>query len=94
MNRTHLYILNAAGFLLALLILTNLCLVLTSQSLSVELLQTQAAIANSRRAEQMLTQLSMRVARDGERDPALKELLRKHQLKVTFDAEARKKVSP
>jgi hypothetical protein len=94
MKRTHLYILNAAGFLLALLIVTNLWLVLTSQSLSIELMQTQAAIANSRRAEQLLTQLSMRVARDGERDPALKGLLQKHQLKVTFDADARKKAPP
>ena len=94
MNKTYLYIFNAVGFCLAALILTNLWLVLSSQSLSVKFLQAQAAVNNSRRAEQMLSQLSMRIARDADADPSLRALLRKHNLKVTLEVDGKKKDYP
>jgi len=94
MTKIHLYILNAVGFLLAALVLTNLWLVVSSQSLSVQFLQAQAAINNSRRAEQVLSQLSMRIARDSDRDPSLRALLRKHNLKVTLEVDGKKKDYP
>lgn len=94
MTKTHLYILNAVGFLLVALVLTNLWLVLGSQTLSAQFIQAQAAINNSRRAEQVLSQLSMRIARDSDKDPSLRALLRKHNLKVTLEVDGKKKDYP
>ncbi len=94
MAKTHFYTLYTVSFILAVLILSNLGLVLSSQSLSVELLQTQITLNNSRRAEQILSQLSMRIARDADREPALRELLKKHQLQVTLEVDGKKKAYP
>ena len=94
MNRIQLYVLNVVCLLLAVLILTNFALVLRNQSMADRLLQTQAAVANSRRAEQILSQLSMRIARDSDREPALRDLLKKHSLKVTLEVEGKKKAYP
>jgi hypothetical protein len=93
-NRIHLYILNGVALLLAALILTNLWLVTRSQSMALLLAQTQAAVGNSRRAEQILTQLSMRIARESDKDPALLELLKKHNLKVTLEVDGKTKAYP
>lgn len=94
MNKIQFYILNLVSGVLVLLFIGNLWLGYKTQALGVEVLQTQAAISNARRAEQFLTQISMRIARDSDKDPALRDLLIKHKLKVSMEVDGKKRDYP
>ena len=85
---------NVVALLLVVLILADLWLTIKNRSLSRQVNQMQVTIINARRIEPILTQLSLQIAKRSDQDPALRELMKRHNLQVTLDVEGGKKRYP
>ena len=83
MQKTILWILSGA---VSLLLLVNLLLGLGTRKTVSQIQMVQAQVANGGQLEMVLRNLSIRIAMAGEKDPAFKEILKKHELNVKLDA--------
>jgi hypothetical protein len=54
----------------------------------------QSQVANGPQMETVLRNLSIRIAMAGEKEPAFREILKKHELNVKLDDKAEAKVNP
>lgn len=54
----------------------------------------QSQVANGPQMETVLRNLSIRIAMAGEKDPAFREILKKHELNVKLDDKAESKANP
>lgn len=94
MTRTQFIVLSLVSLTLVVLLLANVGAAYRGQTVAAESIEAQMQLNNSRRAEQILSQISMRIARDSDKDAALRDLLVKHQLKVTLEVDGKKKNYP
>lgn len=69
----------------SLLLLINLLLGLNTRKTVNQIQMVQAQVANGSQLEMVLRNLSIRIAMAGEKDPAFKEILKKHELNVKLD---------
>ena len=69
-----------------MLLLVNLLLGLSTRKTVNQIQMVQAQVANGSQLEMVLRNLSIRIAMAGEKDPAFKEILKKHELNVKLDA--------
>ncbi|NBS13459.1 MAG: hypothetical protein EBT57_01355 [Verrucomicrobia bacterium] len=70
----------------SLLLLVNLLLGLNTRKTVNQIQMVQAQVANGSQLEMVLRNLSIRIAMAGEKDPAFKDILKKHELNVKLDA--------
>lgn len=82
------------ALLLALLISTNIWLTFKNRGLSETANRMRTAIINAERVGPILTDISFRLAKQSEKYPELKELLKKHELKINVEVEGVKKSYP
>ncbi|NBS49090.1 MAG: hypothetical protein EBS97_00505 [Verrucomicrobia bacterium] len=71
--------------LVSALLLVNL---LSTRGAISQIQAVQAQVANGPQMETVLRNLSIRIAMAGEKDPAFKEILKKHELNVKLDEKA------
>ena len=69
----------------SLLLMVNLALGLTTRGSVSKIQAIQAQVSNGPQLEMVLRNLSIRIAMAGEKDPAFKELLKKHELNVKLE---------
>lgn len=82
MQRILLWGLAAA---VSLLLMVNLLLGLGTRGSITKIQEIQAQVANGPQLEMVLRNLSIRIAMAGEKDPAFKDLLKKHELNVKLE---------
>ena len=78
----------ALSVLVSVLLLVNLALGLSARGAISKIQAVQAQVANGPQMETVLRNLSIRIAMAGEKDPAFKEILKKHELNVKLDEKA------
>ena len=74
--------------LVSVLLLVNLLLGLSTRGTISQIQAVQAQVANGPQMETVLRNLSIRIAMAGEKDPAFREILKKHELNVKLDEKA------
>ena len=92
MSKTKFWILNLVGGACALLIACDLWLARANTREGQFLSARQSEIARAQQVQNTMRNLAFRIAHDAETDASLKDLLKRQELKVTFDnpTEARK----
>ena len=78
----------ALSGLVSVLLLVNLALGLSTRGAISQIQAVQAQVANGPQMETVLRNLSIRIAMAVEKDPAFKEILKKHELNVKLDEKA------
>jgi hypothetical protein len=94
MNKIEFWILNIASVAVATLIFAHYRLAKNTQNLNNQIVQMQLYVQNSRQEEVLVDQISKRVAYDSEKLPSLRDLLAKHELKVTLTINGKQKTYP
>ncbi len=80
--------------LVSVLLLVNLFLGLSTRGALSQIQAVQSQVANGPQMETVLRNLSIRIAMAGEKEPAFREILKKHELKVKLDDKAEAKANP
>ena len=80
--------------LVSVLLLVNLFLGLSTRGAISQIQAVQSQVANGPQMETVLRNLSIRIARAGEKEPAFREILKKHELNVKLDDKAEAKANP
>ena len=80
--------------LVSVLLLVNLFLGLSTRGAISQIQAVQSQVANGPQMETVLRNLSIRIAMAGEKDPAFREILKKHDLNVKLDDKAESKANP
>jgi hypothetical protein len=75
----------------SLLLIANLLLGLSTRKTVSQIQMVQSQVANGSQLEMVLRNLSIRIAMAGEKDPAFREILKKHELNVKLDGSAETK---
>lgn len=75
----------------SLLLIVNLLLGLSTRKTVSQIQMVQSQVANGSQLEMVLRNLSIRIAMAGEKDPAFREILKKHELNVKLDGSAESK---
>jgi hypothetical protein len=91
MQRIVLWSLSA---LVSVLLLVNLFLGLSTRGAISQIQAVQSQVANGPQMETVLRNLSIRIAMAGEKEPAFREILKKHELNVKLDDKAEVKANP
>ena len=91
MQRIVLWSLSA---LVSVLLLINLFLGLSTRGAISQIQAVQSQVANGPQMETVLRNLSIRIAMAGEKEPAFREILKKHELNVKLDDKAEAKSNP
>ncbi len=91
MQRIVLWSLSA---LVSVLLLINLFLGLSTRGAISQIQAVQSQVANGPQMETVLRNLSIRIAMAGEKEPAFREILKKHELNVKLDDKAEVKANP
>ena len=91
MQRIVLWSLSA---LVSVLLLINLVLGLSTRGAISQIQAVQSQVANGPQMETVLRNLSIRIAMAGEKEPAFREILKKHELNVKLDDKAEAKSNP
>lgn len=94
MNRTQFGILNAGGGLCAVLILANLILGRLNDRLNQALLQTQNQLNAAQQVQTTIQNLAVRIAQAAQTEPALRELLKRQDLRVNLNVDGQIKQVP
>lgn len=84
----------ALSVTVSLLLMVNLLLGLSTRSSIAKIQAAQSTVANGSQMETVLRNLSIRIAVAGEKDPAFRDLLKKHELNVKLDATPEGKPNP
>ena len=80
--------------LVSALLLVNLFLGLSTRGALSQIHAVQSQVANGPQMETVLRNLSIRIAMAGEKEPAFREILKKHELNVKLDDKAEAKANP
>ena len=80
--------------LVSVLLLVNLFLGLSTRGAISQVQAVQSQVANGPQMETVLRNLSIRIAMAGEKEPAFREILKKHELNVKLDDKAEAKTNP
>ncbi len=80
--------------LVSVLLLVNLFLGLSTRGAISQIQAVQSQVANGPQMETVLRNLSIRIAMAGEKEPAFREILKKHELNVKLDEKAEAKSNP
>ena len=80
--------------LVSVLLLVNLFLGLSTRGAISQIQAVQSQVANGPQMETVLRNLSIRIAMAGEKEPAFREILKKHELNVKLDDKAEAKTNP
>ena len=80
--------------LVSVLLLVNLFLGLSTRGAISQIQAVQSQVANGPQMETVLRNLSIRIAMAGEKEPAFREILKKHELNVKLDDKAEAKGNP
>ena len=80
--------------LVSVLLLVNLFLGLSTRGAISQIQAVQSPVANGPQMETVLRNLSIRIAMAGEKEPAFREILKKHELNVKLDDKAEAKTNP
>ncbi len=80
--------------LVSALLLVNLFLGLSTRVAISQIQAVQSQVANGPQMETVLRNLSIRIAMAGEKEPAFREILKKHELNVKLDDKAEAKGNP
>jgi hypothetical protein len=80
--------------LVSVLLLVNLFLGLSTRGAISQIQAVQSQVANGPQMETVLRNLSIRIAMAGEKEPAFREILKKHELNVKLDDKAEGKATP
>ncbi len=80
--------------LVSALLLVNLFLGLSTRGAISRIQAVQSQVANGPQMETVLRNLSIRIAMAGEKEPAFREILKKHELNVKLDDKAEAKTNP
>ncbi len=80
--------------LVSVLLLVNLFLGLSTRGAISQIQAVQSQVANGPQMETVLRNLSIRIAMAGEKEPAFREILKKHELNVKLDDKAEGKANP
>ena len=80
--------------LVSVLLLVNLFLGLSTRGAISKIQAAQSQVANGPQMETVLRNLSIRIAMAGEKEPAFREILKKHELNVKLDDKAEAKANP
>ncbi len=80
--------------LVSVLLLVNLFLGLSTRGAISQIKEVQSQVANGPQMETVLRNLSIRIAMAGEKEPAFREILKKHELNVKLDDKAEAKTNP
>ena len=80
--------------LVSVLLLVNLFLGLSTRGAISQIQAVQSQVANGPQMETVLRNLSIRIAMAGEKEPAFREILKKHELHVKLDDKAEAKTNP
>jgi len=80
--------------LVSVLLLVNLFLGLNTRGAISQIQAVQSQVANGPQMETVLRNLSIRIAMAGEKEPAFREILKKHELNVKLDDKAEAKANP
>ena len=80
--------------LVSVLLLVNLFLGLSTRGAISQIQAVQSQVANGPQMETVLRNLSIRIAMAGEKEPAFREILKKHELNVKLDDKAEAKSNP
>jgi type II secretory pathway component PulJ len=94
MNRTQFIALNVIALVLTMLIVVNLVLARENRAMGDRIQQYQAAVTVGRQAEAILRQLTVRVAQGSDRDPELRKLLQRYDLKAVLTVDGKQKSYP
>ncbi len=80
--------------LVSALLLVNLFLGLSTRGAISPIQAVHSQVANGPQMETVLRNLSIRIAMAGEKEPAFREILKKHELNVKLDDKAEAKANP
>ncbi len=80
--------------LVSVLLLVNLFLGLSTRGAISQIQAVQSQVANGPQMDTVLRTLSIRIAMAGEKEPAFREILKKHELNVKLDDKAEAKTNP
>ena len=80
--------------LVSVLLLVNLFLGLSTRGAISQIQAVQSQVANGPQMETVLRNLSIRIAMAGEKEPAFREILKKHELNFKLDDKAEAKANP
>ena len=80
--------------LVSALLLINLFLGLSTRGAISQIQAVQSQVANGPQMETVLRNLSIRIAMAGEKEPAFREILKKHELNVKLDDKVEAKANP
>jgi hypothetical protein len=80
--------------LVSVLLLVNLFLGLSTRGAISQIQAVQSQVANGPQMETVLRNLSIRIAMAGEKEPAFREILKKHELNVKLDDKGEAKANP
>ena len=80
--------------LVSVLLLVNLFLGLSTRGAISQIQAVQSQVANGPQMETVLRNLSIRIAMAGEKEPAFREILKKHELNVKLDDKVDAKANP
>ena len=80
--------------LVSVLLLVNLFLGLSTRGAISKIQAVQSQVANGPQMETVLRNLSIRIAVAGEKEPAFREILKRHELNVKLDDKAEAKANP
>jgi hypothetical protein len=94
MTKNQYWVLNVVSFVLVTLMTVQFFVNRSNAQLNDSINQQQAVINHGRQLEPILDQLAKRIARDSETNAALRELLVKHDLRVTLEVDGKPKNYP
>jgi hypothetical protein len=80
--------------IVSVLLLVNLFIGLSTRGAISQIQAVQSQVANGPQMETVLRNLSIRIAMAGEKEPAFREILKKHELNVKLDDKAEAKANP
>ena len=94
MNKVQFIVLNIVGGVCGLLIVCDLVLGSLNGRLNQSALATQNQFNQARQVQTTAQNLVMRVAQVGQSEPALRELLAKHDFKVNLNTNSQPRTTP
>jgi hypothetical protein len=93
-SRKQFIALNAAGAICGLLIVCDLVLALLNGRLNQSVAVTRNQFGQAQQIQETAQNLVVRIAQAGQSDPALRELLAKHDFKVNLNTNSPARPSP
>jgi len=94
MSRRQFWILNLAGAILVLLLVSHFGMARLNGRRTDDLNLQRAYINNANQVSAVLDRMAQRIAQGSEIDPRLRDLLIKYGLSVTLDVQGKKKTYP